>query len=43
MAKIGIIILQLAVFILAAPFLSGLITKIKNNLRMRRGESDLQP
>ncbi len=43
MAKIGIIILQLAVFILAAPFLSGLITKIKNNLRMRRGESVLQP
>lgn len=37
------IIFQLILFILAAPLLSGLITKIKNNLRMRRGQSILQP
>jgi len=43
MIKISVIILQLLVFILAAPFLSGLITKIKNFLRMRQGESILQP
>lgn len=38
-----IIILQVALFILAAPILSGLIAKIKNNLRMRRGQSIFQP
>ncbi len=43
MMKILVIILQLLVFLLAAPLLSGLITKIKNNLRMRRGQSILQP
>ena len=36
-------ILQLFVFIGFAPFLSGLITKIKNNIRMREGQSILQP
>ncbi|MCK9572350.1 MAG: NADH-quinone oxidoreductase subunit H [Candidatus Omnitrophica bacterium] len=43
MIKIIMIILQALVFIVSAPFLSGLITKIKNNLRMRQGESILQP
>jgi len=43
MMKMMMIILQALVFIVSAPFLSGLITKIKNNLRMRQGESILQP
>jgi formate hydrogenlyase subunit 4 len=43
MIKIFIIILQLVLFIVIAPFLSGLITKIKNNIRMRRGQSVFQP
>jgi len=38
-----IIILQIILFIVLAPFLSGLISKLKNNLRMRRGQSVLQP
>jgi len=37
------IILQIILFIASAPLLSGLITKIKNNLRMRKGQSVLQP
>ena len=37
------IILQIILFILTAPLLSGLITKIKNNLRMRKGQSIIQP
>lgn len=37
------IILQIILFILAAPLLSGLITKLKNNLRMRKGQSVFQP
>ena len=41
--KISIILLQLILFIVIAPFLSGLITKIKNNIRMRRGQSIFQP
>lgn len=41
--KIIIILLQLVLYILVAPFLSGLITKIKNNLRMRQGQSVFQP
>ncbi|MDD2702874.1 MAG: NADH-quinone oxidoreductase subunit H, partial [Candidatus Omnitrophica bacterium] len=36
-------IVQLVFFILLAPFLSGLITVIKNNIRMRKGQSVLQP
>jgi formate hydrogenlyase subunit 4 len=36
-------ILQAILFIVFAPFLSGLITKIKNNLRMRRGQTVWQP
>jgi len=38
-----IIILHIGVFIVLAPLISGLISKIKNNLRMRRGQSLLQP
>jgi len=37
------IILQIILLIITAPLLSGLITKIKNNLRMRKGQSVLQP
>jgi len=36
-------ILQIIFFIVSAPLLSGLITKIKNNLRMRKGQSVFQP
>lgn len=43
MIKIFILILQSVLFIAIAPFLSGLITKIKNNIRMRRGQSIFQP
>jgi len=38
-----LLILQLVLFIGLAPFLSGLITKIKNNIRMRKGQSVFQP
>lgn len=41
--EIIIIIAQLILFIAIAPLLSGLIAKIKNNLRMRQGQSILQP
>lgn len=41
--KILLICLQLLLFIAIAPFLSGLITKIKNNIRMRKGQGILQP
>lgn len=41
--KIFILILQLILFIAIAPFISGLISKIKNNIRMRRGQSVFQP
>jgi len=37
------IFLQLLLFIALAPFFSGLITKIKNNFRMRKGPGVLQP
>jgi len=43
MTKILLVLLQLALFIALAPFLSGLIAKIKNNLRMRKGQSVFQP
>jgi len=43
MPKLTIILAQLILFILFAPFLSGLITKIKNNIRMRSGPSVFQP
>jgi len=41
--KIIFVILQSIFFIAAAPLLSGLITKIKNSLRMRKGQSIFQP
>ncbi len=41
--KIVLILLQLLFFIVVAPFLSGLITKIKNRFRMRQGQSIFQP
>ena len=41
--KIVLILSQLVFFIILSPLLSGLISKIKNNLRMRRGQSILQP
>jgi len=41
--KIFILILQLAWFIVLAPFLSGFIAKIKNNIRMLKGPSIFQP
>jgi len=37
------LILHIFVFILVSPLLSGLISKIKNNLRMRKGQSIFQP
>jgi formate hydrogenlyase subunit 4 len=37
------IITQIILFITLAPFLSGLIAKLKNNLRMRRGQGLFQP
>ncbi|MDD5097932.1 MAG: NADH-quinone oxidoreductase subunit H, partial [Candidatus Omnitrophica bacterium] len=37
------IILQIILFIVSAPLLSGLITKLKNNFRMRKGQSVFQP
>ncbi len=43
MEKLLIVILQLGLFIVISPVLSGLITKIKNNIRMRRGQSVFQP
>ncbi len=36
-------VLQLVLFIGIAPFLSGLITKGKNDIRMRKGQSVFQP
>ena len=43
MIKILKIFLQLVFFIAVSPFLSGLVAKIKNNIRMRKGQSVLQP
>ena len=43
MIKLLTLILTAAIFVLAAPFLSGLIARIKNDLRMRRGPSVWQP
>ncbi len=37
------IMLQIILFIITAPLLSGLVAKIKNNLRMRKGQSIFQP
>jgi len=43
MGKTAYIIIHLVIFIGLAPLLSGLITRIKNNLRMRKGQNILQP
>ncbi|MBI4706653.1 MAG: NADH-quinone oxidoreductase subunit H [Candidatus Omnitrophica bacterium] len=43
MMKIPLAIIQLIFIILFSPFLSGLITKIKNTLRMRKGQGVFQP
>lgn len=43
MDKLITIILQLVFFVLVSPLLSGLITKMKNNIRMRKGQSIFQP
>lgn len=41
--KAIVIIVQVFLIVLIAPFLSGLIKRIKNNIRMRRGAPLLQP
>lgn len=41
--KIIMLLLNLGLFVLISPFLSGLISKIKNNIRMRKGQSVFQP
>ncbi len=41
--KIATVLFQLAFFIAVSPLLSGLITKIKNGIRMRKGQSIFQP
>ena len=41
--KLLIVLLKLILFVAVSPFISGLITKIKNNLRMRKGQSIFQP
>lgn len=43
MMKIIVIFLQSAFFIAAAPLISGVITKVKNNIRMRKGQGVFQP
>jgi len=43
MFKIILIILQLILFILIAPLISGVVSKLKNNIRMRKGQSIFQP
>jgi formate hydrogenlyase subunit 4 len=43
MPEIMIIILQLILFIVVSPILSGLISKLKNNIRMRKGQVIFQP
>ena len=43
MMKTTTIILQLLLFVIVAPLISGLVTKVKNNLRMRQGQSIFQP
>jgi formate hydrogenlyase subunit 4 len=43
MIEITLSILQVIIITAIAPLLSGIITKIKNNLRFRRGQSIFQP
>ena len=41
--RILLIIIQVVLIIIISPLLSGFIRKVKNNIRMRRGQSILQP
>jgi len=41
--KIICSIFEIAVLVAVSPLVSGLITKVKNNIRLRRGQSILQP
>lgn len=41
--KIALILVQTAALIVLSPLISGVIRKIKNNIRMRRGASVFQP
>lgn len=41
--KIFLVLLQLILFVITAPLVSGFITKVKNNIRMRKGQSVFQP
>jgi formate hydrogenlyase subunit 4 len=43
MFNIMLIILQLILFIAVSPVLSGLVSKLKNNIRMRKGVGIFQP
>jgi len=43
MHHIALGVLHLSFFLVIAPFLSGCITKVKNNIRMRKGQSVFQP
>lgn len=43
MKTLILILSNLILFIAVSPLISGLIAKIKNNIRMRRGQSILQP
>jgi len=43
MPETMIVILQLILFVVVSPILSGLISKFKNNIRMRKGQVILQP
>lgn len=43
MPEIAVIILQLVFFLSLSPLLSGLISRIKNNIRLRKGQSVFQP
>jgi len=43
MVKAAVIFLQLVFFLAAAPLLSGLILRIKNNIRLRKRQSLFQP
>ncbi|MCX5712468.1 MAG: NADH-quinone oxidoreductase subunit H [Candidatus Omnitrophica bacterium] len=43
MPKIIVILIQLSLFLALSPFFSGMISKVKNNIRMRQGQSIFQP
>lgn len=41
--KLGFVVLQIIVFIALSPLVTGIIAKVKNNLRMKKGPPVLQP